>query len=113
MRNTTEKSGDLLDVMVDRQDVETGTTLYTKDEIPKANNSLTKTMLKVIRLEAKKNSLIQQMIAESVKKEDVHLRPEELATFSRHLNRYVEAEERALNQGILLRALLWSNGIAF
>lgn len=49
--------------MVDWQDTETGTILYAKDEIPKAKNPLTKTMLKVIRLEAEKNSLIQQMIS--------------------------------------------------
>ena len=98
MKKAKENSGDLLDVMVDWQDTETGTILYARDQIPKAKNPLTKTMLKVIRLEAEKNSLIQQMIVESVKKEAVHLSPEELATFSGHLNRYIEAEEKALNR---------------
>jgi hypothetical protein len=98
MKKATEKSGDLLDVMVDWMDTETGTILYARNEIPKATNPLTKTMLKVIRLEAEKNSLIQQMIVESVKKEAVHLSPEELATFSEHLNRYIEAEEKALSR---------------
>ena len=98
MKKAKENSGDLLDVMVDWQDTETGTILYARDQIPKAKNPLTKTMLKVIRLEAEKNSLIQQMIVESVKKEAVHLSPEELATFSGHINRYIEAEEKALNR---------------
>ena len=69
MKKAKENSGDLLDVMVDWQDTETGAIIHTKDQIPKAKNPLTKTMLKVIRLEAEKNSLIQQMIVESVKKE--------------------------------------------
>jgi hypothetical protein len=96
MKQAIKNSGDLLEVMADWQDTETGTILYAKDEIPKAKNPLTKTMLKVIRLEAEKNSLIQQMILESVKKEAVHLSPEELAEFSGHLNKYIEAEEKVL-----------------
>jgi hypothetical protein len=98
MKKAAEKSGDLLDVMADWMDTETGTILYASHEIPKAKNPLTKTMLKVIRLEAEKNSLIQQMILESVKKEAVHLSPEELADFSGHLNKYIEAEEEVLNR---------------
>jgi len=98
MKKAAENSGDLLDVMVDWMDTETRTILYTKDEIPKAKNPLTKTMLKVIRLEAEKNSLLQQMILESIKKEAVHLSPEELETFSGHLNRYIESEEKVLGR---------------
>ena len=98
MKKTKENSENLLDVMVDWQDTETGTILYAKDEIPKAKNPLTKTMLKVIRLEAEKNSLIQQMIVESVKKEAIHMSPEELAAFSEHINMYIEAEEKVLNR---------------
>jgi hypothetical protein len=98
MKKTKENSENLLDVMVDWQDTETGTILYAKDEIPKAKNPLTKTMLKFIRLEAEKNSLIQQMIVESVKKEAIHMSPEELAAFSEHINRYIEAEEKVLNR---------------
>lgn len=98
MKKTKENLGDLLDVMVDWMDTETGTILYASAEIPKAKNPLTKTMLKVIRLEAEKNSLIQQMIVESVKKEAVHLSPEELATFSGYLNRFIEAEEEVLRR---------------
>ena len=98
MKKTKENSENLLDIMVDWQDTETGTILYTKDEIPKTKNPLTKMMLKVIRLEAEKNSLIQQMIVEGVKKEAINMSPEELSTFSEHLNRYIEAEEKALNR---------------
>jgi hypothetical protein len=98
MKKTRENSGDLLDIMVDWMDTETGTILYARNEIPKAKNPLTKTMLKVISLEAEKNSLLQQMIVESIKKEAVHLSPEELAAFSGHLNKYIEAEEEALNR---------------
>jgi len=98
MKKTTGNAGDFLEVMSDWMDTETGTILYTSGEIPKAKNPLTKTMLKVIRLEAEKNSLIQQMILESVKKEAVHLSPEELADFSGHLNKYIEAEEQVLNR---------------
>ena len=98
MKKTKENSENLLDVMVDWQDIETGMILYTKEEIPKAKNPLTKTMLKMIRLEAEKNSLIQQMILEGVKKESINMSPEELATFSGHLNKYIEAEEKALER---------------
>jgi len=98
MNKVKAHSDNLLDVMVDWQDTESGTIIYAQDEIPKAKNPLTKTMLKMIRLEAEKNSLIQQMIIESVKKEAVHLSPEELETFSKHLNRYIEAEEKAVTR---------------
>ena len=97
MRKSKGDSGDLLNLMVEWQDIETGNILYTKEEMPKAKNPLTKTMLKVIRLEAEKNSLIQQMIVESIRKEAVHLSPEELGTLSGHLNRYIEIEEKVLS----------------
>ena len=96
MKKATGNSGDLLDLMVEWQDTETGNILYAKEELPKAKNPLTKTMLKVIMLEAEKNSLIQQMIVESIRKEAVHLSPEELGSLSSHLNRYIEAEEKVL-----------------
>ena len=38
------------------------------------------------------------MIVESVKKEAIHMSPEELAAFSEHINRYIEAEEKVLNR---------------
>lgn len=97
MKKSTGNSGDLLDLMVEWQDTETGNILYVKEELPKTKNPLTKTMLKVIKLEAEKNSLIQQMIVESIRKEAVHLSPEELGTLSGHLNRYIEAEEKVLS----------------
>jgi hypothetical protein len=96
MKKSTGNSGDLLDLMVEWQDTETGNILYVKEELPKTKNPLTKTMLKVIKLEAEKNSLIQQMIVESIRKEAVHLSPEELGTLSGHLNRFIEAEEKVL-----------------
>jgi hypothetical protein len=37
------------------------------------------------------------MIVESIKKEAVHLSPEELGTISGHLNRYIEIEEKVLS----------------
>jgi hypothetical protein len=97
MKKSKGDSGDLLDLMVEWQDIETGNILYAKEALPKAKNPLTKTMLKVIRLEAEKNSLIQQMIVESIRKEAVHLSPEDLGTLSGHLNRYIEAEEKVLS----------------
>jgi hypothetical protein len=97
MKKSTGNSGDLLDLMVEWQDTETANILYVKEKLPKTKNPLTKTMLKVIKLEAEKNSLIQQMIVESIRKEAVHLSPEELGTLSGHLNRYIEAEEKVLS----------------
>jgi len=96
MKKSTGNSGDMLDLMVEWQDIETENMLYVKEELPKAKNPLLKTMLKVIKLEAEKHSLIQQMIVESIKKEAVHLSPDELGTLSGYLNRYIEAEEKAL-----------------
>lgn len=96
MKKATGNSGDLLDVMVEWQDIETGNIIYAKKELPKAKNPLTKTMLKMIMLEAEKKSLLQQMVVESIRKEAVHLSPEELGTLSGHLNRYIEAEEKII-----------------
>jgi hypothetical protein len=98
MKRSKGNSDDVLNLMVDWQDIETGHILSANREIPKARNPLTKTMLKVIRLEAEKNSLLQQMIIESVKKEAVRLSPEDLADLSGHLNKYLEIEEKALSR---------------
>ena len=56
MKKTKENSENLLDVLLDWQDTETGTILYTKYEIPKAKNPLTITMLKVSGLRLKKTA---------------------------------------------------------
>jgi hypothetical protein len=96
MKKATGNSGDLLDLMAEWQDTEAGNIMYAKEEIKKAKNPLTKTMLKMIMLESERNTLIQQMIIESIRKEAVHLSPEELGSLSGHLNRYIDAEEKVL-----------------
>jgi len=97
MKRPAEKSEELFNLMVDWQTIETETIEHANTEIPKARNPLTRTMLKVLRLEAEKHCAIQQMIVESIKKEAVHLSPEELSDLSGHLNRRLEVEEKALS----------------
>jgi hypothetical protein len=87
---------DMADVMADWQKVETDTVEFTGKEMPHAKNILTKTMLQVIELEARKHRLLQQMIIDSMKKEAVNLSPEELGILSGYINRYLEAEGKKL-----------------
>ncbi len=96
MRKPAETSKEFLDMMVGWQEVETETIEYTNGEIPKTGNPLIKTMLQALKLEAEKRCLIQQMIVESLKKEAVHLSPEELDVLSGHLNKQLGIEEKTL-----------------
>jgi hypothetical protein len=96
MKKPAEKSADFLNLMVDWQSIEMQAVDYANKEIPKTKHPLTKTMLKVLKLDAEKHSLIQQMIIESVNKEAVNLSPEELKALSGHLNKRLEDEEKAI-----------------
>ncbi|MDA8169910.1 MAG: hypothetical protein M0Z59_09500 [Nitrospiraceae bacterium] len=97
MKRPAETSDEFLNLMVDWQSVETETIGYTKKEIPKTGNPLTRTILQALKLEAEKHCLIQQMIVESVKKQAVNLSPEELTVLSNHLNRQMAVEEKNLS----------------
>ena len=97
MKRPAETSDEFLNLMVDWQSVETETIGYTKTEIPKTGNPLTRTILQALKLEAEKHCLIQQMIVESVKKQAVNLSPEELTVLSNHLNRQMAVEEKNLS----------------
>ncbi len=96
MKKYAGKSHDILDTIGRVDEIESGNIQYAEKEIPKAKNPLTKTVLKALKLEAEKHHLIQQMIVDSIKKEAVNLSPDELQNFSAHLNKHLEAEERAL-----------------
>lgn len=93
---TSHTPDKLIDMIVDWQGVENATIKYATDGAKEAKNPLTATMLKVLELEAEKHYMIQQMIVDSIRKEAVHLSPEELEELSRHLNRYITEEEKAL-----------------
>lgn len=96
MKRPAEKSEDFLNLMVDWQAAEYQIIEHANTEAPKTKNPLTKTMLQAMGLEARKRCLIQQMIIESIKKEAVNLDPEEVEALSSHLNRTMEAGEKAL-----------------
>lgn len=93
IKKFTEKVADMI---TDWQGIENGAMEYATEEIKKAKNPLTLAMLKALKLEAEKHFIIQQMIVDSMKKEAVHLSPGELEELSRHLNKYIEEEEKAL-----------------
>ncbi len=97
MKSNTGRSEDVLKTVSQGQKVESGNIQYAEKEIPKAKNALTKTVLQALKLEAEKHHLIQQMIIDSLKKEAVNLSPEELRNFSLHINKHLEAEEKALS----------------
>jgi hypothetical protein len=87
---------DIMDLMLDWQGVETDTVEYVDKAIPQARNRLTKTMLKVIKLEAEKHCLLQGMIIDSLKKESFNMSPDELGVLSGYINRYLEMEGKEL-----------------
>lgn len=86
----------IMDIMAEWQGVEADTIEFADKEMPRAKNTLTETMLQVIKLEAQKNQLLQQMIIDSTKKEAVNLSPDELGVLSGYINRYLEAEGKEL-----------------
>jgi hypothetical protein len=98
MKRSKAASEDILDIIVDWQDTETGHVHYANREIPRSKNPLEKTMLKVIKLEAERNSLIQQMIVETVSKDFVNLTTEDLGAISGHINKYIDDEEKILSR---------------
>ena len=91
------KYEDILDKITDWQAIESENIEHINKEIPKAKNPLIKAMLQTLRLEAEKRQILQQMIVDSVRKEAVHLSPDELQSLSAHLNKQMEAEEMALS----------------
>ncbi len=96
MRKYEGKSGDILDKIAGWQSIETENMEQTSKAIPNAKNPLIKAMLQALRLEAEKSRVLQQMIVDSIRKEAVHLSPDELQNLSGHLNRHMKAEEKAL-----------------
>lgn len=96
MKKYTGKSKDILDKISDWQSIEAEDLEQTNKAIPNATNPLIKTMLQTLKLEAEKRRVLQQMIVDSLKKEAVHLSPDELLYLSGHLNRHMKAEEKAL-----------------
>jgi hypothetical protein len=96
MAKAIRKIREIADLMTDWQDIETDTLEFVAKELPKAKNHLTVTMLKLIRLEAEKHHLLQQMILDTMKKKAVNLSPDELGVLSGYINRYLEAEGREL-----------------
>ena len=91
------KYEDILDEITDWQTIESENIEHINKEIPKAKNPLIKAMLQTLRLEAEKRQILQQMIVDSVRTEAVHLSPDELQSLSAHLNKQMEAEEKALS----------------
>ncbi len=96
MARYSNKSGDFLDKITDWQTIETDNIEQAKKEIPKAKNPLIRMMLQMLKLEAEKRRILQQMIVDSINKEAVNLSPDELQNLSDHLNRHVDIEEKAL-----------------
>lgn len=96
MTKHTAKSHDILDTIRHVDDIETGNIRYAEKQIPGARNHLTRTLLNALKLDAEKHHLIQRMVIDSIRKEAVNLSPDELQEFSGHLNKHIEAEERAL-----------------
>lgn len=87
---------DIADLMAEWEAVEADTVEFADKALSQTKDRLTKTMLEVIKLEAQKHRLLQQMIVDSMKNEAVNLSPDELGALSAHINRYLEAEGKEL-----------------
>ncbi len=97
MKKDIERSEDVLKTIGQGQKIESGNIQYAEKEIPKAKNPLVKAVLQALKLEAQKHHIIQQMIIDSLKREAVNLSPDELQSFSAHVNKHLEAEDKALS----------------
>ncbi len=91
-----KENKDIVDLMVEWQGVEDDTVEFVNRALPHAGNMLTKTMLQVIKHDAEKHRLLQQMIVDSIKKEAVNLSPDELGVLSGYINRYLDAEGKKI-----------------
>jgi hypothetical protein len=97
MAKKTGKYGDFVDRIKEWQAIENDNIERTDREVPETKNPLIRTMLQALRLEAEKRRLLQQMVIDSVQREAVNLSPDELGNLSGHINRHMEAEEKALS----------------
>ncbi len=96
MNTVAEKSVEILDVIVDLQSIEAENIAHANAEIPNVRNRFTRKMMEALKLEAERRCMLHGIIADSLE-EAVNLSPDELNAFSTHLNKIIEAEEKALS----------------
>lgn len=91
-----ESSEKFLKAIRDWQALEDDTIRFSDDMMKKTKNPLIKMTMEVIKSDSQKHKVMQQMLIDSITKEAVHLRPEELATISDTLNGHIAAEAKSL-----------------
>jgi len=92
MKKPAEKSDAFLKLISDWEVIEENMADYVETEKAKTKHPVIRAMLEIIGLEAQKYCRLQQMVVESVKKEALHLSPEELQALSAHINKRLEME---------------------
>ncbi len=91
-----EASDKFLKIIRDWQALEDDTIGFSDTMLKKSKNPLVKMTMQVIKNDSQKHKVMQQMILDSLTKEAVHLRPDELAAISDSLNKHIAAEEKSL-----------------
>jgi DNA replicative helicase MCM subunit Mcm2 (Cdc46/Mcm family) len=96
MKKPAEKYDGFLRLMSDWEKVEEKMVEYVEEEKAKRTHPLERAILEILGLDAQKYCRVQQMIEQSVKKEALHLSPEELQRLSAHINKRLEKEGKVL-----------------
>lgn len=96
MQKPAEKSETFMKLIERWQNLEDTTMQYADEMMQKTDNRLITTLMEMIRDDSQKHKAMQQMIIDSVTKEALHLRPEELALIADFLTRHIEAEGQSI-----------------
>lgn len=95
-RAPAELSGRFIKIMRDWQKLEDTTIKFSSDTLKKTKNPIIKMTMEMIKNDSQKHRVMQQMLIDSLTKEALHLRPEELELLSDGLNEHIAAEAKSL-----------------
>jgi len=95
-RAPAELSGRFIKTMRDWQKLEDATIKFSSDTLKKTKNPIIKMTMEMIKNDSQKHKVMQQMLIDSLTKEALHLRPEELELISDGLNKHIAAEAKSL-----------------
>ena len=96
MKSPAETSEEFLSIIREWQALEEKTIASADELIRKGKNPLVSMTMEMIKHDSGKHKVMLQMILDNLKKEAVHLSPDELAPISALLNRHMEVEAKSI-----------------
>lgn len=91
-----EMSEQFLSVIREWQKLEDVTIQFSEEMLKKTKNPLIRTTMEMIRHDSEKHKVMQQMLIDSLTKEALHLRPDELSLLAGGIEKHMEAEAKSI-----------------